>query len=116
MDIRPSMAALPGSRIAAIAEYGRDRAGLIPLWYGESDVPTPRFIQDAAFQAMRDGHMRYTAKRGVPELRQVLADYQGRLYGAAIDIERIQVAASGMSAIMIALQALIEPGRTMVTV
>jgi aspartate/methionine/tyrosine aminotransferase len=116
LPIRPDIAALPGSRIAAIAEYGRERAGLIPLWFGESDTPTPRFIQDAATQAMRDGHMRYTAKRGVPELRQALADYMGGLYGRPVDLERIQVTASGMSAIMVALQCLIAPGRSVVSV
>jgi aspartate/methionine/tyrosine aminotransferase len=114
--IRPGIAALPGSRIAAIAAYGRDRAGLIPLWYGESDVPTPDFIRAAAAQAMADGHMRYTEKRGVPELRAALAGYMAGLYGVAIDVERIQVTASGMSAIMIVLQALVEPGRSVVAV
>jgi aspartate aminotransferase len=114
--IRPTIAALPGSRIAAIAEYGRDRAGLIPLWFGESDLPTPSFIQDAARAAMAAGHMRYTAKRGVPELRHALADYMSGLYGRTIDLNRIQVTASGMSAIMVALQCLIEPGRSVVSV
>ncbi|HUA52826.1 MAG TPA: pyridoxal phosphate-dependent aminotransferase [Candidatus Sulfotelmatobacter sp.] len=114
--LRPDIAALPGSRIAAIADYGRDRAGLIPLWFGESDLPTPRFIQEAATAAMAAGHMRYTAKRGVPELRQTLADYLTALYGRAIDMERIQVTASGMSAIMVALQCLVEPGRSVVAV
>jgi aspartate/methionine/tyrosine aminotransferase len=116
LAIRPGIASLPGSRIAAIAEYGRDRADLIPLWFGESDLPTPGFIQDAARAAMAAGHLRYTAKRGVPELRQTLADYLTRLYGRAVDVERIQVTASGMSAIMVALQCLIEPGRSMVSV
>jgi aspartate/methionine/tyrosine aminotransferase len=114
--VRPDIAALPGSRIAAIADYGRDRADLIPLWFGESDLPTPRFIQDAAMAAMAAGHMRYTAKRGVPELRQALADYLTGLYGRAVDHERIQVTASGMSAIMVALQCLVEPGRSVVSV
>lgn len=114
--MRSDIAALPGSRIAAIADYGRDRPGLIPLWFGESDLPTPRFIQDAAMAAMAAGHMRYTAKRGVPELRQALADYVTGLYGRPVDVERIQVTASGMSAIMVALQCLVEPGRSVVSV
>ncbi len=116
LGIRPGIVALPGSRIAAISDYGRDRAGLIPLWYGESDLPTPQFIQNAAAAAMAAGHMRYTAKRRVPELRDALADYMARLYGCALDVERIQVTASGMNAIMVALQCLVEPGRSVVTV
>src|SRR5258706_15880447 len=99
LAIRTTVEALPGSRIAAIADYGRERADLIPLWFGESDVPTPRFIQDAALEAMRAGHMRYAAKRGIPELRHTLATYTQRLYGTPLDPDRIQVAPSGMSAI-----------------
>src|SRR5258708_4660773 len=116
LAIRTTVEALPGSRIAAIADYGRDRAGLIPLWFGESDVPTPGFTRAAGTRATRDGHMPYPAKRGVPELRQALAHYMTGLYGRAVDHERIQVTASGMSAIMVALQCLIEPGRSIVSV
>jgi aspartate/methionine/tyrosine aminotransferase len=116
LPVRPTVRDLPGSKIAAIADYGRERADLIPLWFGESDVPTPRFIQDAAVEAMRAGHMRYAAKRGIPELRHTLATYTDRLYGITLDPDRIQVAPSGMNAIMLALQALVEPGRTVVCV
>src|SRR5258708_428445 len=116
LAIRTTVEALPGSRIAAIADYGRDRAGLIPLWFGESDVPTPGFTRAAGTRATRDGHMPYRARRGVPALRQVLAHYMTGLYGRAVDHERIQVTASGMSAIMVALQCLIEPGRSVVSV
>jgi aspartate/methionine/tyrosine aminotransferase len=116
LPVRPTVRDLPGSKIAAISEYGRDRADLIPLWYGESDVPTPRFIQDAAIESMRAGHMRYTPKRGIAALRHELARYTERLYGAPLDPDRIQITASGMSAIMLTLQALVEPGRSVVTV
>jgi aspartate aminotransferase len=109
--VRPDVRVLPRSLIGEIADYGRDRPGLTPLWFGESDQPTPEFIIDAAAEAMRAGYTKYGYKRGDPELRQTLADYMTRLYGVEIGFDRISVTASGMSAIMLTMQALIEPGR-----
>ena len=38
----------PESGIVATVNYGRTRPGLIPLWVGEGDLPTPAFICVAA--------------------------------------------------------------------
>ena len=112
--LRPAAQAVPGSLIGTIFEYGRDRPDLIPLWFGESDVPTPAFIKDAAEQALADGLTKYTDKRGVTPLREALSTYLSDLYGVPIGENRIRAAASGMSAIMIALQMLVEPGKNIV--
>src|SRR3546814_1549586 len=74
---------------------------VIPLWYGESDVPTPAFINEAAARALAAGQTFYTHKRGIPELRAAIADYGSSLYGVPIEAERITVTSSGMSAIML---------------
>lgn len=108
--IRPAIAALPESGILEVSNYGRDRPGLIPLWYGEGDLPTPGFIGEAAVAALRDGQTYYTHQRGVPALRQALADYLLRIYGAPVGADRITVTSGGMSAIALATQALIDPG------
>jgi len=109
-SLRPTAEHLSESRIAQVALYGRGRAGLIPLWFGEGDVPTPDFISDAAHQAMRDGFVFYSDNRGLPDLRESLARYLGRVHGKPVDMERIVVTSSGMAAIMMALQAIIDPG------
>ena len=55
LSVKPQTAALaealrreasgaPESGIVEVANYGRERAGLIPLWVGEGDLPTPAFI------------------------------------------------------------------------
>ena len=43
----------PVSGIEAVANYGRGRPGLIPLWAGEGDLPTPDFINAAAMRGAR---------------------------------------------------------------
>ena len=49
---------------------GFDIPDVIGMWVGQGDLPTPRFICDAAAQAMAAGDTFYTHKRGIPELRQ----------------------------------------------
>lgn len=115
-DIRPAITALPNSLIGVVANYGRGRDGLIPLWFGEGDVPTPGFVMDAAYQAMRDGHVFYTWQRGLPELRDALSAYHRRTYGADVGTDRITVTGSGMSAIALSMQSLIDAGDEVVVV
>ena len=43
-DLRAEARLAPESGIVAVVNYGRGRAGLIPLWAGEGDLPTPDFI------------------------------------------------------------------------
>ena len=38
-SLRPMAATLPESGIIAVVNYGHDKAGLIPLWSGEGDLP-----------------------------------------------------------------------------
>ncbi|HYM03164.1 MAG TPA: pyridoxal phosphate-dependent aminotransferase [Stellaceae bacterium] len=114
--VRPLIAALPFSKIGQVAMPALGDPGVIPLWFGESDVPTPGFICDAAATALRAGETFYTFKRGVPELRRTIARYLTGLYAKPVASERIIVTSSGMSGIMLMCQALVEPGDNIVIV
>src|SRR6266403_1373451 len=89
---------------------------VVPLWFGEGDLPTPSFIADAAIAALRDGQTFYTHKRGIPALRQAIAEYLTRLHDKPVGAERVVVTSAGMSAIMLACQILVEPGDNVVIV
>ena len=108
----PSNTALgvPDSGIVDIMNYGRRRGNVIPLWAGEGDLTTPDFIREAASKSLADGETFYTWQRGLPQLRQALADYTNRLTGQVLDAERFCVTGSGMQAIQIALQLVLDPG------
>ncbi len=112
--VRPVIEAMPFSRIGQVAMAGLGDPEVIALWFGESDVPTPAFICEAAAAALRRGHTFYTFKRGIPELRQAIAGYLSALHAAPVAAERVIVTSSGMSGIMLMAQALIEPGDNMV--
>ena len=86
----------PESGIVEVFNYGRGREGLIPLWVGEGDLPTPNFISDAAVESLRAGETFYTYQRGLPELRAALARYHTRVYGKPFDAERFFITVGGM--------------------
>lgn len=104
-DIRREAREAPESGIVAVMNHGRGRDGLIPLWAGEGDLPTPDFITAAAMSALQAGETFYTWQRGIPELREALARYYGRQFGGAFAAEEFMVVGSGMQAIQLALQA-----------
>lgn len=100
----------PESGIVEVFNYGRARQGLIPLWVGEGDLPTPSFISDAAVNSLRAGETFYTYQRGIPDLRLALARYHTRHYGGAFDAERFFVTGGGMQAIQIACRMVAGTG------
>ncbi len=113
--IRPGILRLDDSRIREVAHFGMKRGGVVPLWFGEPDEPTPDFICEAAAEALRQGHTFYTESAGVPELRDALAEYLTPLCGRPISSDRIVITASGMNAIQIIMQSLVDAGTNVVT-
>ncbi|MCK0196065.1 pyridoxal phosphate-dependent aminotransferase [Ancylobacter sp. 6x-1] len=108
--VRPAALALPESGIVEVMNYGRERPGMIPLWAGEGDLPTPSFIAEAATRSLAAGETFYTWQRGIPELRAAIARYMAGLYGLPDDPERYFVTGSGMQSIQIALQLTVSAG------
>lgn len=104
-SLRPQALAAPESGIVELSTHGRGREGLIPLWVGEGDRPTPAFITEAATAALAGGETFYTWQKGIPALRQALARYYHRHFGKAFDEEEFLVTGSGMHAIQLALAA-----------
>ncbi|MBB3916313.1 pyridoxal phosphate-dependent aminotransferase [Rhizobium fabae] len=109
-SLSPRALAAPESGIVEVVNYARGRDGLLPLWVGEGDLPTPDFISRAAMGALAAGETFYTWQRGIPELRRALSDYYARHFAVRLPVEHFYVAGSGMQAIQIAVQALTSPG------
>ena len=107
---------LPETNIVEVARYGWGRQGLIPLWFGEGDVPTPAFISDACHESMIEGDTFYTDQNGITELREELIEYNKRTFNIRLNQDRVTVTNSGMMAITIVMQALLNPGDEVVVV
>jgi aspartate/methionine/tyrosine aminotransferase len=100
----------PESGIVEVMNYGRRRDDVVPLWAGEGDMPTPAFIAEAATRSLAAGETFYTWQRGIPELREALARYHGRLYGRPFSAKEFFVTGSGMQAIQAALAMTVAAG------
>ncbi|MBX4895929.1 pyridoxal phosphate-dependent aminotransferase [Rhizobium bangladeshense] len=109
-SLSPRAMAAPESGIVEVVNYARGREGLLPLWVGEGDLPTPDFISRAAMEALAAGETFYTWQRGIPELRRALSDYYARHFSARLPVEQFYVTGSGMQAIQICIHALTSPG------
>src|SRR3954451_7050739 len=108
--LRPEAEKAPTSGIVEVFTYGRNRPGLIPLWVGEGDMPTPAFIYEAATRSLAAGETFYTYQGGIPELRDALARYHERLYGGASEPGRFFVTLGGMQAIQTAVRLVAGTG------
>lgn len=114
--IRKIVRELPASRIRQATLHGLDIEDLIPLWFGEGDDVTPAFIREAAAEALHRGATFYTSNRGIPELRAALQRYVHRIYQRDLALDQLLVTASGMNALMLAVQCLVGTGDSAVVI
>jgi aspartate/methionine/tyrosine aminotransferase len=112
---RPAVQSLRASKIREVANAGFGDPDVLPFWFGEPDEVTPDFIRAAAIEALQAGDTFYTHNLGIAPLREALAAYVSRLH-RPVDVERIAVTNSGMSALMLATQAIVGPGDRVVEV
>ncbi len=88
-----------------------DRIGGINLAQGVCDTPVPAPVQEAAIQAIHDGHNIYTRLDGIARLRNAISAKQQRDYGLNYDPETEVLVASGATAgLHAAAMALLNPG------
>jgi aspartate/methionine/tyrosine aminotransferase len=113
--MRDTIRLLPGSEIRLVANAGLGRDDVLPFWFGESDEVTPEPIRRAAAESLAQGETFYAHNLGLPALREALAAYAGALHGP-IDVDRVAVTSSGVTALMLAMQLLLDAGDEVVAV
>jgi aspartate/methionine/tyrosine aminotransferase len=113
--MRQVIADLPASRIREVANAGLGRSDVLAFWFGESDELTPMGVRDAAVTSIEAGETFYAHNLGLPALREALSGYLSGLH-RPVGVDRIAVTSSGVSALMLAQQALVDPGDEVVVV
>ncbi|RPI11780.1 MAG: aminotransferase class I/II-fold pyridoxal phosphate-dependent enzyme [Acidobacteriales bacterium] len=113
--MRPQISAsallVPHSRIRELADIAMSMDGVLRLYFGESNLPTPDYIKRAAAQALAEGYTYYTENAGLPSLRRALAEHYGRLHGVGLDPgSEIVITASGVQALCVGIRCLLDPG------
>jgi aspartate aminotransferase len=100
----------------ALAVYSRakelERQGrsVIHLELGEPDFHPAAPVVDAVRSAVAAGYDRYCSTRGVPALREAIADYLKRTRRVHVAAAQVLVAPGCKMALALAMMALIEPG------
>ena len=114
--MRQAIIDLQASRIRDVANAGLGRSDVLAFWFGESDEVSPDFIRQAAIDSLQKGETFYAHNLGLPELRQAIAHEMQQRHGAGVGLERIAVTSGGVNALMLAMQAIVNPGEQVVVV
>jgi aspartate/methionine/tyrosine aminotransferase len=115
---RPTVRNLSASKIREVANEGLANPGaVLPFWFGEPATVTPAFIREAAKRALDEGDTFYHHNLGLPALRTALATYITQHHQQIVRSERVIVTGSGgVNALMLAMQAILEPNDDVVAV
>ena len=113
--MRQAIQNLEESKIREVANAGMGRSDVLAFWFGESDEVTPEFIRQAAIESLQKGETFYAHNLGLPELREALADYTGKLH-PKVGANRIAITSGGVNALMLAVQGLVDAGDEVVVV
>src|SRR4051812_41759966 len=115
MSLMPQLASsvenVPHSRIRELAEIAMGMDGVLRLYFGESNLPTPDYIKQAALRAMQGGFTFYTENAGLPSLRRAIAESYRRLQNVELDpAGELVVTASGVQALNLGIRCALDPG------
>ncbi len=94
-------------RVRGLQVSGRK---IFALQTGDPDFPTPAPIVEAAYRAMQSGHTHYCNSRGLPRLRETLAQ---KLRSKGVEYNpdsEILITCGGVHAYYCALMAILNPG------
>lgn len=109
--VSSSAQAVAPSRIRELAEIAITMEGVHKLYFGESNLPTPEFLKQAAAAAMAAGFTTYTSNAGLLSTREALAEYYAKHHGVTLDPAReIIVTSSGVQALNLSIGCLLDPG------
>ncbi len=95
------------SKFKAMKAEGIDVVG---FGAGEPDFDTPKYIQDAAIEAIRGGQTKYTPAAGTMVLRQAVADKFLRENGLSYEPTQIVVSNGAKHSLVNAFSAILNPG------
>jgi N-succinyldiaminopimelate aminotransferase len=85
------------------------RHGAVNLGQGFPDFGWPDEIIEAAARALEQGSNQYAPSRGLPQLRQAIADHYGRHYSQQLDPDHICVTSGATEALGAMILAVVEP-------
>lgn len=102
---------IPWSGVRKMFNLAQNYKDAINLSVGEPDFATPRYIIDAAIEAMKKGFTHYTPNAGLKQFREAVADKLRRENKIEADQQtEIMATSGGMGALSTALLTTIDSG------
>ena len=98
--------------LARARKFESEGRSIIHMEIGEPDFDTPAPVVAAGQRALAAGETHYTPARGLPALRQLIANFYRERYAAAVDAERIVITPGSSGALQLVLSVLINPGES----
>lgn len=105
--VKPSPTLAVAAKATQMRAQGHD---VINLGTGEPDFDTPAYIKEAAINAINQGHTKYTAVDGIPELKEAIKNKYKRDNGLDYQANQILVSVGGKQSCYNLCQALLNPG------
>jgi len=105
--IKPSATLAVNAKALELRAQGRE---VISLAVGQPDFGTPAHVCDAAKAALDEGFTRYTPVPGIPELREAVAGYYTKFYGAKTGADNTIISNGGKQVLYNLLMAVVNPG------
>ncbi|WP_072680870.1 pyridoxal phosphate-dependent aminotransferase [Arcobacter sp. LA11] len=114
MKIANRMDNLSPSVTMAITALGRELKAqgrdILSFSAGEPDFNTPEIIKQAAIEAIKAGHTKYTAVEGITETKQAIIDKLKRDHGLDYELGHIVISNGAKHSLFNLFQCLIEEG------
>ncbi|CUH62725.1 Aspartate aminotransferase [Thalassovita autumnalis] len=104
--VKPSPTIAVSNLAAELKAQGRDVIGLSA---GEPDFDTPEHIRAAGIAAINEGHTRYTAVDGIPDLKEAICAKFKRDNGLEYTPKQVTVGTGGKQVLYNALMATLNP-------
>lgn len=109
--LSPVVQEVKPSGIRKFFDIANTMKDVISLGVGEPDFPTPWEIRKAGILSLEAGKTRYTANRGLEQLREEISHWMERKYGLSYDPSgEILVTVGGSEAIDGTIRAVVCPG------
>jgi len=106
----PILSRLPTTIFEEMSGLAR-ASGAINLGQGFPDAPGPQAIRAKAADAVLNGNNQYPPMRGLPELREAVAEFYGRRQRLSLDpLEEVTITSGATEALTAAFLSFINPG------
>ena len=110
-QLNPDVVALKPSGIRKYFDIAATMEDVITLGVGEPDFKTPWHIREAGIKSLEKGYTRYTANRGMIELRKAISTFMKNKYTLSYDSEKeILITVGGSEAIDGCIRTIVSPG------